>query len=292
MWALGRASNASSNVVARTLAVSELGQPPPNRFEPQARQNVFELPSAGWNVCSSSSPSRIRIDEEGTRPFTVAAPPDSFLQLSQWQYLSVSGASVSSNFTPPQRQLPRKAAMSGSLTRALPTLGVIESDREPVGLARGGLIVSLVVTVLLVAAVYETAVALKWISMGSEPGTGASGEGVVVTAAMLALLSAVGYFAGRLLRREVTLPWAAPLIPVAAAVFMFARFHSFDPYYLPTLRRFSEDGGVADAWVYSLVACAPIVVAAIRFWPRTGSLAAAILLVASAGSVFAFGLGH
>jgi hypothetical protein len=32
------------------------------------------------------------------------------LQLSQWQYLRVSGASVSSNFTPPQRQLPRKVA--------------------------------------------------------------------------------------------------------------------------------------------------------------------------------------
>jgi hypothetical protein len=96
-------------VVARTLAVSESGHPPPNRFEPQARQKVFALPSPGWNVRKRSSPSRIRIAVEGTRPFTVAAPPDSFLQLSQWQYLSVAGVSVSSNLTPPHRQLPGSA---------------------------------------------------------------------------------------------------------------------------------------------------------------------------------------
>jgi hypothetical protein len=47
MCALGRASNGSSIAVARTLQVSDSGQPPPNRFEPQARQNVFAVPSAG-----------------------------------------------------------------------------------------------------------------------------------------------------------------------------------------------------------------------------------------------------
>jgi hypothetical protein len=173
-----------------------------------------------------------------------------------------------------------------------PTLGPIERARAPASHAQGGLIVPLVVAVLLAAAVYETGVALKWISMGSEPGTDALGEGVVVTAAMLALLFAMGYFAAQLLRREVTLFWAAPLIPVAATAFMIARFHSFDPYYLPTLRRFSDAGGVADGWVYGLAAVQLIFVAAIKFWPRTGSLAASILLLFSAGTVFAFGLGH
>jgi hypothetical protein len=110
MWELGRTSNASSSALARTLAVSESGHPPPNRFEPQVRQNVFALPSSGWNVWSRSSPSRIRMAFDGTRPLTVAAPPESFLQLSQWQYLNVAGASDSSNLTPPQRQLPRTAA--------------------------------------------------------------------------------------------------------------------------------------------------------------------------------------
>ena len=106
MWALGRASNGSSSALARTLAWADSGQPPPKRFDPHARQKVFALPAAGWKVCSKASPSTIRIAFEGTRPFTVPVPPDSFLQLSQWQYLSVLGASATSNVTPPQRQLP------------------------------------------------------------------------------------------------------------------------------------------------------------------------------------------
>src|SRR5256886_11468694 len=110
MCALGRASKGSSIAVARTLAVSDSGQPPPKRFEPHARQNVLALPRGGRKVCRRSSPSRIRIAVDGTRAFTVAAPPESFLQLSQWQYRSVSGASVTSNLTPPQRQLPCNAA--------------------------------------------------------------------------------------------------------------------------------------------------------------------------------------
>jgi len=60
----------------------------------------FALPSGGWKVRTSSSPSRIRIALDLTRAFTVAAAPDSFLQLSQWQYLSVAGFSSSSNLTP------------------------------------------------------------------------------------------------------------------------------------------------------------------------------------------------
>lgn len=106
MWALGLASNGSSIALARTLACADSGQPPPKRFDPHARQKVFALPSAGWNVCSRASPSTMRMVFEGTRPFTVPVPPDSFLQLEQWQYLSVSGASTTSNLTPPQRQLP------------------------------------------------------------------------------------------------------------------------------------------------------------------------------------------
>ena len=41
------------------LALSDSGQPPPNRFEPQTEQNVFAVPSSGWYVRSSSLPSRI-----------------------------------------------------------------------------------------------------------------------------------------------------------------------------------------------------------------------------------------
>ena len=49
------------------------------------RAERLRASSGGSKVCSRSSPSRIRIEVEGTRPFTVPVPPESFLQLSQWQ---------------------------------------------------------------------------------------------------------------------------------------------------------------------------------------------------------------
>jgi hypothetical protein len=112
------------------------------------------------------------------------------------------------------------------------------------------LIALVVVALLLVAAGYEAAVALELVSMGSEPGDEATGEDIARTGGMIALLVGMGYFAVQLPRREVALSWAAVLIPVAAVAFVTARFYSFDSYYLPTLRRFSEGGSVEEAWVY------------------------------------------
>jgi len=85
MCALGRAANSSSSALARTLVISEFGQPPPKRFEPHLLQNVFALHPGGSKVFNRSPPSRIRIEVEGTRPFNVPVPPESFLQLAQWQ---------------------------------------------------------------------------------------------------------------------------------------------------------------------------------------------------------------
>ena len=44
-----------------------------------------------------------------TRPLTVPPPPESFLQLSQWHAATRSNGWVTSNRTPPQRQVPRIA---------------------------------------------------------------------------------------------------------------------------------------------------------------------------------------
>ena len=46
------------------------------------------------------------------------------------------------------------------------------------------------------------------------------------------------------------------LLPPAAAAFLVARYYTFDPYYLPTLRRFSDDGILPPALVYGLLALA------------------------------------
>ena len=45
--ALGAGVEGLVDRVARTLALSESGHPPPKRLEPHERQNVFALPSGG-----------------------------------------------------------------------------------------------------------------------------------------------------------------------------------------------------------------------------------------------------
>src|SRR5215211_2298314 len=105
----GRPGTGSSRALTRTLACSDSGQPPPNRLEPQTEQKVLAEPSSGWWVRSSSSPLRIVTSSLRTRPFAVPTPPESFLQVVQWQNDRGSKSSGTSNRTPPHWQLPRSA---------------------------------------------------------------------------------------------------------------------------------------------------------------------------------------
>ena len=77
-------------------------------------------------------------------------------------------------------------------------------------------------------------------------------------------------------RRE----WAIVSLAPAAAVFVVARFYAYDPYYEPTLRRYSDNGATPPAWVWLVTAAA--VVAGVLAWrvPRAGAVATAIVLVA------------
>src|SRR5919204_448518 len=117
MCARGRASNGVSIALRRTLENSDCGHPPPKRFEPHAEQNVFAVPSSGWYVRRSSSPARTRIASVRTRPFAVPTPPESFLQVAQWQKDMFSNSSGSSNRTPPHWQLPRSVATARAYLR-------------------------------------------------------------------------------------------------------------------------------------------------------------------------------
>ncbi|MGZ4401904.1 MAG: hypothetical protein ACXVRI_03535 [Gaiellaceae bacterium] len=58
--------------------------------------------------------------------------------------------------------------------------------------------------VLLAAAAYDAAVALEWISTGSQPGADAPGQGVVTVAAFLALLTGI---VATLLSRRILRRW-------------------------------------------------------------------------------------
>src|SRR5688572_17585304 len=131
MCCSGLRSKGLSSALRRTLARGDVGQPPPKRFEPHAEQKVLDEPSSGWNVRSSPSPSRIRIDSGLVRPLTVPTPPEIFLQLVQWHWLTLSNGCVTSKRTPPHRQLPRKPAM----TRAYPRRDS-RASRRPISLDR------------------------------------------------------------------------------------------------------------------------------------------------------------
>jgi hypothetical protein len=109
MWRVGRPWSESSIALRRTLARSDSGQPPPNRFEPQTEQNVFAVPSSGWYVRSSSSPATIVTSSLRARPLAVPTPPESFYQVAQWQKARGAKWSGTSNRTPPHWQLPRIA---------------------------------------------------------------------------------------------------------------------------------------------------------------------------------------
>ena len=108
-----RPSKGSSSVVSRTLVLSDSGQPPPNRFEPQREQNVFAEPSSGWYVVNSSSTGEDP-DVLGQRAAARGpTPPESFLQLAQWHAVTTRNGTVTAKRTPPQRQVPVSSAIVG-----------------------------------------------------------------------------------------------------------------------------------------------------------------------------------
>ena len=115
------------------------------------------------------------------------------------------------------------------------------------------LVVGLTLGVLLGATVYEALVASGVIELGSQPGDGPPGEQTIALTAVLTMLVAAGLALFAALGARV--PFLA-LLPPTAAAFLVARYYTFDPYYLPTLRRFSDDGILPPALVYGLLALA------------------------------------
>lgn len=135
-------------------------------------------------------------------------------------------------------------------------------------------------TVLGCAAVYESLIAARVIPLGSEPGRGATGSGAVFGVALIALLCGAAVSGVWTLSasraRHVVLALLAP----AGAAYVLTRWLSFDPYYLPTLRRYSS-GGVSGVWiaVVCLAGAAAAVLVTVR--PRAGAAAVSAVLVVS-----------
>ena len=139
--------------------------------------------------------------------------------------------------------------------------------------------VGLMLGLLVGATLYETLVALQVIELGSQPGDGPPGEQAVALIAVCAMLVAAGLALVAALGARV--PFVA-LLPPAAAAFLVARFYTFDPYYLPTLRRFSDDGMLPPALVYGMVALAIGAALLTRFNRRVGAALSVPVILACA----------
>ena len=102
---------------------------------------------------------------------------------------------------------------------------------------------------LLVAAAFELALALGAAKPGPSPGDAATGQDVVGPVAFIAL--AVGVVAAGLgaAKRER----AIALLMPAAGLFVTATDYTYDSYYAPTLRRFSDGGAVPVWWMFVLL---------------------------------------
>lgn len=149
-----------------------------------------------------------------------------------------------------------------------------------------------VLVVLTAAAANYAAVALRWLSVGNEPGEAPPGEGFVLTFALFALVAGAFGFAALASRPRPRVDGLASLIGLASAAFLVARFYSFDPYFAPNLRRFSDGGSVAGAWIYALVALALLAALLVKTRARFGLILGAPVLLLIAVTAFATGLRH
>ncbi len=103
---------------------------------------------------------------------------------------------------------------------------------------------------LVAAAAYELALALGAGSLGPEPGDDVAGSGVVQAVAFLTMLAAA--VLAPLYRSR---SWPAALFAPAAAAFLVAFYFTFDPYFAPGLRRYS-DGNIAATGIAVVAAIA------------------------------------
>jgi hypothetical protein len=158
-------------------------------------------------------------------------------------------------------------------------------SQENVEIAKAGfrawswLILWSVPVVLFAAAAYELALALGLVGSysGHAPGQDVEGEETVAAVAYLTMLAgSILAFVHAFYPRA---PWPVALFAPAAAAFMITRFYTYDPYYLPSLQRYSENKGPwALGWVLGMLAAAVVVGVRTRRMPRAGSIATGCLL--------------
>jgi hypothetical protein len=144
----------------------------------------------------------------------------------------------------------------------------------------------LVVGVLVVAAAYELALALGAGSVGPEPGDGVPGATAVRLVAALAMLVGAG-----LVGAKLRSPAAALLAP-AAALFVVPFYFTFDSYYAPTERRYSDDGMFPPAWIVAVAVAGLVAGVLTALFPRLGPWVTVPTLIVLAITAFIMVGGH
>jgi len=146
--------------------------------------------------------------------------------------------------------------------------------------------VLLAVTALLLAgAVFELALALGAAKPGPQPGDDAVGEAIVAPVLAAAILVGVVLAAGT--RDRV----AAGLAPAAGLV-LVAGYYTYDPYYAPTLRRYSDGGAAAPSAVFAVFALTAVTGLVAFRWPRVGGPLTAFALCVCGFTALIAGDGH
>jgi hypothetical protein len=141
--------------------------------------------------------------------------------------------------------------------------------------SHGWLLAWIVPTVLLAGAIYEVGLMLWGDYAGLESGQNPGADRTITAVASMAML--VGVFVAAVHAVRPRVPWAIALFAPAATAFVIARFYTYDPYYFPTLRRYSEGRG-AGGFLAVMVVLSIAVGVWSRLRPRSGSAGTALVL--------------
>jgi hypothetical protein len=141
--------------------------------------------------------------------------------------------------------------------------------------------------VLAAGTTQQLLVAAGILGLGTSPGADPPGQVLVPVAIVAILVGAVAWpIVASLLPRAFGL-----FLALAAGAFAIAHFVAYDPYYLPTLRRYADGGAVGVAGVATMVALVIAASLAAVRWRRTGSVLLASATLGLAATVVLIG-GH
>ena len=147
-------------------------------------------------------------------------------------------------------------------------------------------VLALWLAVVIAGALYQLAVGVELLSIGTSPGDGPALESLFFTLPIILLVPGgiAAMFAATIgpLARALTRPRAFSAVPLVAALFPLCRAVAFDPYFAPGLRRF-WDGNTSGGWLALLMALAILlaIVAARRPGNRVVAQLTGVVMFAS-----------